>query len=299
MLRKFPRVPALSCVLFLVLAHTLGSPASVQAQVSIATSYFVPQTGPPLTPTTGIAAIRLFRGCPNNDGGSSFPNRARIKIVLLDSFGAAVNGLVPYIKVNGGTAAQGFGGTAADSVIANNVWNVTPPCSNLDRMDTVAPLYRYIDADGPTVGGVAYLTFIGADGVRDADRKWGHYDCKLPVYVLDGGVEKEVLGKLLETDPQTLIMDTTCGAAMSTYGYVLRIKSLDWAGGLGAFMNQGELVNVLDYNGIANGIGIDNVISYWKDFDSSKLVGQPAVNATDLNIITSHLNHDCDSPNNP
>ncbi|HLQ67246.1 MAG TPA: hypothetical protein VK123_08460, partial [Candidatus Limnocylindrales bacterium] len=69
---------------------------------------------------------------------------------------------------------------------------------------------------------------------------------------------------------------------------------IDWTGGLGTTLNQGEAVTVTDFNGIANGIGINNAISYWKDFDSLS-----GVTATDLNIITSHLNHDCDSPNNP
>jgi hypothetical protein len=269
---------------FSVTLSLLGAPSASMAQVSTANSYFVPEAGPLSTPTTGLPARRFFRLCPNNDGGASLPNRARIKIVLLDALSGGVMGLVPYIKVNGGTSAQGFSGNGADSMIANDVWNVTPPCPNLDRMDSSVPHYRYIDADGATDGGgVTYITFTGAGGVRDPNRKWGHYATKIPVYVLDGGVEKEIQGRVSESDAT---------------GYILQIKNLDWTGGLGAFMNQGEVVSAADFNGIANGIGIDNPISFWKDFDwSATATPHTAVTATDLNIITGHISHDCDTPN--
>jgi hypothetical protein len=45
---------------------------------------------------------------------------------------------------------------------------------------------------------------------------------------------------------------------------------------------------------VANGIGINNVISYWRDFDYSG-----AVATADFNIISQHVTHDCDTPNNP
>jgi hypothetical protein len=59
-------------------------------------------------------------------------------------------------------------------------------------------------------------------------------------------------------------------------------------------MNAGEAVSITDFNGISNGIGINNVISYWKDFD-----GSGSVNSPDLNIVTTHLNHNCTFPLNP
>jgi hypothetical protein len=144
-----------------------------------------------------------------------------------------------------------------------------------------------VDADAPTdAQGTTYITFTGADrsvpGVGQAypnnnrNRKWGHYDSDLPVYV----VGFRLSGRM------------TTGSANGTY--TLRIKNMDWTGGLGTALNQGEAVTVADFNGIANGIGIENAISYWKDFDSLN-----GVTATDLNIITSHLNHDCDTPANP
>lgn len=272
---------------FSVTLSLLGAPSSTMAQVSTANSYFAPEAGSLSAPTLGNAAIKFFRTCPNNDGGASLPNRARIKIVLLDALSGGVMGLIPYIKVNGGTPAQGFSGNGADSMIANDVWNVSPPCPNLDRMDSSVPHYRYIDADGATDGGgVTYITFTGVGGVRDPNRKWGHYASRIPVYVLDGGVEKEIQGRLLESDPST--------------GYTFQIKNMDWTGGLGTFLNQGEVVTASDFNGISNGIGIDNVISFWKDLDwSATATPHTAVTVTDLNIIIGHLNHDCDTPNNP
>src|SRR5262245_23099091 len=47
-------------------------------------SYFVPQVGSVSSPFEGNDAIKFFRMCPNNDGGASLPNSARIKIVLRD-----------------------------------------------------------------------------------------------------------------------------------------------------------------------------------------------------------------------
>ena len=239
-------------------------------------SFYVPQVGSVTTPTEGTAAIQLFRMCPNNDGGSSLPNSARIKVVVKDASGHGISGIAAadiVVLFNGGTPAQSFSGIGADSVIANSQFNPTPLC----------PDVRAVAADAPTdTSGTTTITFTGSTftapgvGVRNANRKWGHYDSELPVYV----VGFKLSGRL------------TTGSANGTY--TLRIKNMDWTGGLGPTLNQGEAVTVADFNGIANGIGIDNAISYWKDLDSLS-----GVTATDLNIITSHLNHDCDSPNNP
>lgn len=242
----------------------------------VALSFYVPQTGAVATPTEGTTAIRLFRMCPNNDGGSSLPNSARVKVVVRDVNGNGIPGVAAAdicVLYNGGTVAQGFSGVGADSVISNSTWNTAPLC----------PDVRCVAADAPTdASGTTYITFTGSDvstpgvGVRNANRKWGHYDNELPVYVLGF----KLSGRL-----------TTASANGS---YALRIKNMDWTGGLGALSNQGETVTVTDFNGIANGINVNNAISYWKDFDTAT-----GVTATDLNIITSHLNHDCDTPNNP
>jgi len=249
-------------------------PAAYAGVPDVSTSFYVPQTGTVATPTEGTNAARLFRMCPNNEGGTSLPNNSRVKVVVRDVNGNGIPGVAAAdvcVAFNGGTTAQGFSGVGADSVIANSQWNPTPLC----------PDVRCVSADIPTdATGTTYITFTGSDGVtpgvgvRNANRKWGHYDTDLPVYALGF----KLSGRL------------TTGSANGTY--VLRIKSFDWTGGLGALTNQGEAVTVTDFNGVSNTIGVNNAISYWKDFDFS---GSVAV--ADLNLITNHLNHDCDTGN--
>jgi len=242
----------------------------------VTNSFFVPQSGTTTAPAEGTAATRFFRMCPNNDGGSSLPSSARIKVVVKD----VNNNPIPNIAAadicvlfNGGTAAQGFSGSGADSVISNSTWNSTPLCPDL----------RCVAADAPTdVNGVAYITFGGADvntpGVyfRNGNRKWGHYDTLLPVYCLGF----QLSGRL------------TSISANGTY--TLRIKSYDWSGGLAAIANQGETVTSGDFNGVANGINVNNAISYWRDFDSSG-----SVTSSDFNAMVGHVSHNCGTPNNP
>jgi len=242
------------------LAHTL---------VSATQSYYVPEAGDTSAPVVGSNAIKLFRTCPNND---ALLNNARIKVVVRNSSGAPIAGVSPadiYILFNGGTAAQGFSGLGADSIVSNSLVNSVNHC----------PDVRQIMADGPTDAyGVTYITFTGSNpaargvGVRNPNRKWGHYDSRLPVYAFGRAIN----GRLTEGD--------------SNGSYELRIKNIDYTGGLLA-TTLGESVASDDYNGVANQLGLDTAVSYWKDFDSS---GQ--VNSTDLNILSAHLNHDCDSP---
>ncbi len=239
-------------------------------------SYYVPQVGPVTGPTEGMDAVKFFRACPNNDGGTVLPNNARIMVVVRDGFGQAIPGVSPAdicVMFNGGTAAQGFSGEGADSIIANSQWNVTPLC----------PDVRCLMADAPTNAfGVTYVTFMGADpsnpgvSVRDPNRKWGHYDSELPVYVL--GIK--LPGRLTSGSPND--------------SYTLRIKNLDWTGGLDALANQGERITVNDFNGVVTTVGMNNAVSYWKDFDSSG-----SVNLSDLNLMTAHLNHNCGVPRSP
>jgi hypothetical protein len=241
-------------------------------------SFFVPQSGATTAPAEGTLATRFFRMCPNNDGGASLPNSARIKIVIRD----VNNNPIPNIAAadicvlfNGGTGAgqQLFTGSGADSVIANSQYNNTPLC----------PDVRCVAADAATdVNGTTYITFGGADvntpGVylRNTNRKWGHYDTTMPVFALGF----QLSGRL------------TSVSANGTY--TLRIKNFDWTGGLGAVFNQGETVTSADFNGVANGIGVNNAISYWRDFDFSG-----GVTSTDFNTINAHVGHNCAVPNNP
>jgi hypothetical protein len=240
-------------------------------------SFFVPQAGTTAAPLDGTNATRFFRMCPNNDGGASLFSNSRLKVTVLDVNGNGIPGIAAAdicVLFNGGTAAQGFSGIGADSIISNSAYNFTPLC----------PDVRCVTADAATnANGETFITFAGADplvpGVtlRNANRKWGHYDFKLPVFALGF----ELSGKL------------TAGSLIGTYS--LRIKNFDSTGGLlgshPADDNVGVYVDPADFNVIANGIGSSNVFSYWRDFDSDGEVGP-----SDFNIITAHATHNCDTP---
>jgi hypothetical protein len=244
-------------------------------------SFYVPQSGTTGAPAEGTLATRFFRACPNNDGGASLPNSARVKVVVKDVNGNGIPGIAAAdicVMFNGGTPLQLFTGVGADSVVANTFYNDgsavgTPIC----------PDVRCIQADDQTdANGQTFITFTGATvgspgvGTRNGQRKWGHYDTAIPVFVLGF----QLSGRL------------TSGSANGTY--TLRIKNFDWTGGLGTAKNLGEAVTGADFNGVAANIGVNNAISYWKDFDFSG-----SVTATDFNLISVHATHDCDTPNNP
>jgi len=239
-------------------------------------SFYVPQRGTVGSPVEGASAVALFRACPNNDGGTSLPGNARIKVVLRDLNGNPIPDVSPEdicILFNGGTPDQGFFGVGADSIIANTAYNTDPLC----------PDVRCIPADAPTdASGVTYITLTGATpgspglATRDPSRKWGHYDSDLPVMVMGF----KLAGRL------------TTASANGTY--TLRIKNYDTMEGLGIDANEGEAVTTADFTAVARGIGVASPISYWLDFDSNG-----SVNVADFNMIVGHLNHDCDSPNNP
>ncbi len=235
-------------------------------------SFYVPQVGLDYSnPTEGSAAIHYFRACPNNEGGTSLPLNARIKVVVEDASGAGITGIASgdvCILFNGGTPSQGFSGPGADSVIANSTFNQNPLC----------PDVRCIPADTPTdLDGVTYITFTGPGGVRDPARKWGHYDTEFPVYVL--GIK--IPGRLTSLP--------------GSEPYVLRIKNFDVTGGTGPIpLNSGEAVSLADVNAVAGGLYLDTPISYWRDFDSSGVVDLP-----DFNMIVCHFGHNCVTPLNP
>src|SRR5258705_459548 len=114
---------------------SLGATSAV-AQPSASLSFYVPQAGSVGTPTQGALATRLFRACPNNEGGTSLPNNARIKIVLQNAAGQALANVAAadiYIKLNGGTAAQGFIGNGADSIVYG--WGSTDALSYWRDLD--------------------------------------------------------------------------------------------------------------------------------------------------------------------
>jgi hypothetical protein len=240
----------------------------------ITQSYYVPQVGTVASPTEGTLATRFFRMCPNNDGGASLSQNSRIKVVVRDANGVGIPGIAAAdicILFNGGTPIQGFSGVGADSVEANSQYNQSPLCPDL----------RCVAADAPTdANGATYITFAGADvnnpGVtlRNANRKWGHYDTELPVYVLGFKIPGFLTSARLTP-------------------YQLRIKSFDHSGGTGTLpLNSGESVTITDYNAVFNGItGAPNQFTYWRDFDYNG-----TITITDVNIVFAHLTHDCDSP---
>lgn len=242
-------------------------------------SFFVPQAGPVNGALEGAAATKFFRACPNNDGVSSLPNSARIQVKLVGPNGAIFGhpASMIYVLFNGGTLAQNYSGVGADSIIANGTWNQNPPCPDVTRLT----------ADAATdASGVTYITFEGTSAVpgvgqRDFNRKWGHYDSDLPVYVeTASGSRIRLSGRLLPGD--------TAG------NYKLRIKNFDLSGGLGASLNQGETVTTIDYNAMVANIGKSSIISYWLDYDQSG-----GVHSTDFNMLVYHLLHNCVTPNNP
>lgn len=257
-------------------------PAAFAGVPDPANSFYVPQRGTVASPLEGTAATSFFRACPNNDGGASLANNARIKVVIRDSNSNPIPGIAAAdicLLFNGGTpgplgpGGQGFTGLGADSIIANGQYNQSPLC----------PDVRCVSADAETdASGTTYITFTGATpgspgiGTRNPLRKWGHYDTAIPVYALGFAIQ----GRL------------TSGGAPNSY--TLRIKNFDHTGGLGTAMNQGESVTSTDFNVIANNIGVNNALSYWRDFDSVGGVG-----STDFNAISNHTTHDCDTPLNP
>jgi hypothetical protein len=260
-----------------LLFSALSIVATAHAQIfDSSLSFYVPQVGPVATPSEGTNATRLFRQCPNNDGGSVLSNNARIKIVVRDNTGTGVANIAAAdicVLLNGGTAIQGFAGAGADSIIANSTWNTDPLCPDL----------RCIQADADTdVNGVTYITFAGSTpgspgvATRNPNRKWGHYDSQLPVYVLGTPLS----GRL------------TSASANGTY--TLQIRNVDFMEGLGAELNEGEAVTAADWEALVRGIGVSSPISYWMDFD-----GNGIINSLDFNLVTLHYGHDCDSPNNP
>jgi len=259
--------PVLTSIL---ISLPFGVPA--QAQVpDAANSYFVPEAGEYAAPIKGSAAIRFLRACPNNDGGTVLPNKARIKVVLKDADNAPIPDLEvvrTYVHFNGGTEKQGFFGDGADSIIANGVENPGGAC----------PLVQYLYADAPTdATGTTYITFTGPGGARDPDRKWGHYDSELPVVA--NGVQLQ--GRFTD--------------AGTNGEYVLRIKNVDIKGGLQNGKDHGESVTSVDYNSFRSHLDEPpDDMTYWRDLDSDGTYG-----SSDFSILVGHQDHGCSDPMSP
>jgi hypothetical protein len=243
------------------------------AQPDPTQSFFVPQTGSVSTPTEGNMALVSFRMCPNNDGTQVLPNNARVKVVVKASDGSPIAGISASdicVLFNGGTAEQGFAGVGADSIIANSLYNANPHC----------PDVRCIEADAPTDAlGVTYVTLRGSTpgspgvSTRDPNRKWGHYDSDIPVYVL--GIR--LSGRLTSLSPNG--------------SYALGIKNVDIVGGLEPLVDEGEVVSTADVVAWERDFP---TYTYSRDFDNNGIL-----NSIDLNFLLAHFGHDCDTPLNP
>jgi hypothetical protein len=277
------KVAKLGIAFAAVLAWTV--PAAYAGIPDANNSYYVPQSGTPdpfpasgdapAVETEGAAAVANFRMCPNNEGGTSLPLNARIKVTLRDVNNMPIPNVAAAdicILFNGGTPVQGFSGTGADSVIANSTFNTSPLC----------PDVRCVFADRPTnSAGQTYITFGGADPVtpgqylRNANRKWGHYDTKLPVYALGF----ELSGRFI--------------SASANGTYTLRIKNYDWNSlqGLNTVPNVGAVVSSIDINSVVVGSVNPPNTAYWKDFNSSG-----AINSPDVNVVRAHSTHNCATP---
>jgi len=245
----------------------IGIIPTTTAIVSPTTSYFVPEAGTTLSPITGTAALAFAVTCPNND---LLNNNARIKIVLKTASGTPLSGVAAtdiYASLNGGPASQGFSGTGDDTLMASSVWQPLAGCPNT----------RHINADAATdVTGTTYITWKGSTpgqpgvATRDRNRKWGLFAGDIPIFAL--GVQLQ--GRL------------TTASANGTF--TANVKNVD------VFdpetTNQGEIVNILDFNVI--NAAIQGGYQYQYDFN-----GDGLLNVSDLNILKQHMNHKCNFPN--
>jgi hypothetical protein len=255
-------------------------PAAYAGVPDVNQSFYVPQAGTTTSPLEGAStpkSFSFFRGCPNNDP-PSYPNNARVKVVVRDANGTGIAGVSAAdicLLFNGGLPAQGFSGVGADSVVSNPQFSSGGVC----------PLLQCVQADDQTdASGVAYITFGGATpgspgvGLRNPIRKWGHYDTKIPVYVLG----YEIQGRL-----------TTASANGS---YTLQIKSVDVTGGTtttAPFL--GQLVNSADFSAVVSQLGQPfTFLTWWRDFNFDG-----SVTSADFSIIQPHQNHSCTVPLNP
>ena len=265
----------------------MAIPAAYAGVPDVTQSFYVPQAGNTTTPLEGLnvpnPSYRFFRACPNNDGGASLPNNARVKVVVRDVNGTGIAGIAAAdvcLLFNGGTPLQGFSGVGADSVIANSQYNQIPLC----------PDVRCVQADAETdATGTTFITFTGSTagspgvGTRNGLRKWGHYDTEIPVYVLGFRIS----GRLTTT------------SANGTYA--LRIKNFDYLGGLGTAQDVGEVVDTEFANFVFN-VGNGNALSYWRDFNYTCLLGVGGCTGADNDdfaTLVFHITHGCNFPNNP
>jgi hypothetical protein len=258
----------ITLVTLVLIGVSLLAPIPSSAQVSATFSFYVPQAGPVAAPLEGASAPKsfsFFRACPNNDGNGSLPNSARIKVVAKD----VLNN--PMVGISADSICALF--SEADSIIAGT------PCDS-------CPIVRCLSADAPTdINGVTYITFTGANpaspgvGVRDPNRKWGHYDSKIPVRIK--GVE--IFGRL------------TTGSLPNTYSLVIR--TFDVVGGFAfpCIPGEAESVDAADWSAFLWCLGGGFCPMFYQlDFNWDGMLTAP-----DVNVFVNHFGHNCTNPFNP
>ena len=258
-------------------------PAAYAGVPDITQSFFVPQRGSVGTPTEGTAAAVVFRTCPNNDlfsfgGASPALGNGRIRVLVKDVNNMGIPGIAAAdicVLFNGGTTIQGFFGVGADSIVATS----GPPSNG------TCPNVRCVQADAPTdANGSTYITFRGNDGVtpgvatRDANRKWGHFESNIPVYVLGFKLD----GRL------------TSAQATPAPAYILRVKNVDVALGLNNSVGAAEIVTGVDVSTVLGSLTTNPALKYWYDVDNNG-----SVSGADVTTVLGHLNHSCTNLLNP
>jgi hypothetical protein len=255
-------------ITLVLIGVSLLAPIPSSAQVSSTFSFYVPQAGPVAAPLEGASvpkSFSFFRACPNNDGNGSLPNSARIKVVAKD----VLNN--PMVGISADSICALF--SEADSIIAGT------PCDS-------CPIVRCLSADAPTdINGVTYITFTGANpaspgvGVRDPNRKWGHYDSKIPVRIK--GVE--IFGRLT-----TVSLPNT---------YTLVIRNFDVVGGFAfpCVPGEAESVDAADWSAFLWCLGGGFCPMFYQlDFNWDGMLTAP-----DVNVFVNHFGHNCTNPFNP
>jgi hypothetical protein len=163
----------------------------------------------------------------------------------------------------------------ADSIVANS------------GVSVLCPDVRCVTADAPTNAlGETFITLAGGDPanpgttLRNGNRKWGHYDSSIPVYVLGF----RLTGKLTTGQAQPASWD-------AADAYQLQVKSIDVTGGIWQEdIATGEAVAIADFNAVANRVNKTPWLAtdWWRDLDSTN-----GVAIADFNIVTAHTGHNC------
>jgi hypothetical protein len=113
---------------------------------------------------------------------------------------------------------------------------------------------------------------------RDANRKWGHFESNIPVYVLGFKLD----GRL------------TSAQATPAPAYILRVKNVDVALGLNNSVGAAEIVTGVDVSTVLGSLTTNPALKYWYDVDNNG-----SASGADVTTVLGHLNHSCTNLLNP